>query len=340
MLAEAIDTLPRWLASVAVTMMPSQDATSGSASNSAELVAPVPGTTRWPPSTRMAAPCEKTWTSPRLGSILSVTSGGTMIPSHDGTVGSGLFVELIGRLYGLPVPYGLLVAVQVAVWLSPASVAIGPQGTVVGRTLEARTFPVRCGWTVSTPPAVNSTAAMPTPTPYFQASRSNRLAGEAGGFRRCRTSSLTPSLGTGHSALRRSRWLQRRVLTLGDRFLTVKQIARNSEHPAHSGAAFCPKRQAAARLSRLAASDLRPAASRSWAVRASPWYSAVPHRTEMRSDCSAVSIRLASSSAWLPSRPGARMAKSSPIQRDARSSLRIEVRIARAIRLSTASPAR
>ena len=104
MLAQAKEALPRCVESVAVTMMPPHDATSGSASNRAELMALVPGTTRWPPSTLIAAPCEKICTGPWLGSILRVTSAGTTIASHDGTVGSGLFVGLIGRLYGLPVP--------------------------------------------------------------------------------------------------------------------------------------------------------------------------------------------------------------------------------------------
>src|SRR5205823_9881803 len=70
-----------------------------------------------------------------------------------------------------------------------------------------------------------------------------KAALEAGDWRRRRICGFTPSLGTARSARRRSAWFQRRVLTLGDRFWTVKQIARNSEHPAHSGAGLCPPRR-------------------------------------------------------------------------------------------------
>ena len=44
--------------------------------------------------------------------------------SHGTTPGSVLFVVFTGKLYGLPVPYGLLIAVHVAVCGSFASVAI------------------------------------------------------------------------------------------------------------------------------------------------------------------------------------------------------------------------
>src|SRR5207244_4116173 len=210
MLAKASEALPGWLASLASTVMPFHEATSGSASKSTELISLAPSTSRWPPWTLIAAPCEKICTGPWLASILRVTSGGTTIASHGGTVGSALFVLLTGRLYGLAVPgYGLLVAVQVAVVGSLRSVAMVPQGTVVGSTLVASAWPF--GGTRSTPPAVSTTAATPTATPYFQAARSRRLGGEAGSWSRRSTSSLTPSLGTESFRPQAVSRLQRRV---------------------------------------------------------------------------------------------------------------------------------
>src|SRR5207237_1823541 len=98
---------------------------------------------------------------------------------------------------------------------------------------------------------------------------SKQRVGEACRLIRRSTSSRTPSLGTESFRPQAVSRNQRRVLTLGDPFWTVKHIARNSEHPAHSGAGPCPKRQAAT-SARLPARDFSAAASRSWAVSASP----------------------------------------------------------------------
>ena len=53
-------------------LMPSQEATSGSASKVMEFVGPVPVVCSSPPITSMPAPWEKISTGPRLPSIISV----------------------------------------------------------------------------------------------------------------------------------------------------------------------------------------------------------------------------------------------------------------------------
>src|SRR5437763_8180027 len=113
--------------------MPFHEATSGSASKSTELISLAPSTSRWPPWTLIAAPCEKICTGPWLASIFRVTSGGTTIASHGAAAGSALFVLLTGRLYGLAgAGYGRSVAVEVAEVGSWRPVALVPHATRVG----------------------------------------------------------------------------------------------------------------------------------------------------------------------------------------------------------------
>src|SRR2546423_9096217 len=95
-----------------------------------------------------------------------------------------------------------------------------PQGTVVGSTLVARAWAFGC--TRSTPPAVSTTAATPTATPYFQAARSRRLGGEAGSWSRRSTSSLTPSLGTESFRPQAVSRNQQRGFALVERILDVQ----------------------------------------------------------------------------------------------------------------------
>src|SRR6202022_2917480 len=226
------DASPLWLASAATIVIPFQDATSGSASKLTVLVVLVLMVLISPPFTTMPVPCEKIWTGPWLPSMTSLVADATWMSSGRtlaellgsglrqlGCVGSlvGRLVSLLGRMYGTPVPDGLLTAVQVAVSGLPVSSLIAPQGTVVGTTLVASAW----GWVLTSPaPRAVSRAATTTPRPNFQALRARRArVGKAGGLR---LASL-PSLGTGRHARRRFQWIQRRVLTLGDGFWTVKQ---------------------------------------------------------------------------------------------------------------------
>src|ERR1700693_3310287 len=130
MLTYESEALPRFVASAALRLMPSQDATSGSASKTTVLVGSVRMVLSWPPLTKMPVRCEKIWTGPWLPSITSLSTAGTCTSSgalavvrQFGLLGSfvGRLGSLCGRMEGLPllVPYGLLVAVQVAVSLLP-----------------------------------------------------------------------------------------------------------------------------------------------------------------------------------------------------------------------------
>src|SRR5260370_34209231 len=71
---------------------------------------------------------------------------------------------------------------------------MGPQGTLVGRTVLARAC--GCGCTFSTPPAVSTTAALPTPSPYFQALRRRTATVEADSCRRGTPTLLPPTPAT------------------------------------------------------------------------------------------------------------------------------------------------
>src|ERR1700674_3809639 len=130
MLTNDREALPRFAASAALMLMPSQDATSGSASKMTVFVASVLMVFSWPPLTKIPVPCEKIWTGPWLPSITSLmpagtctSSGALVVVRQFGLLGSfvGRLGSLCGRMYGLPlvVPYGLLVAVQVAVSVLP-----------------------------------------------------------------------------------------------------------------------------------------------------------------------------------------------------------------------------
>ena len=189
------------------------------------------------------------------------TTPGGLRGSDSAAGGNGAQAEgslgiVLGRMYGLPAAVHLV---------SPAG---RRQGTSVGPPATARIC--CCRWTAGCAvPRAISRAAPRIAKPSFHGPPRRTIERNAGKWRRCRICGLTPSLGTSRPARRRSTWFQRRLLTLGDRFWTVKQIARNSEHPAHSGAGPCPKRQAAT-SARLPARDFSAAASRSWAVSASP----------------------------------------------------------------------
>src|ERR1700737_302008 len=198
------DASPLWLASAATIVIPFQDATSGSASKLTVLVVLVLMVLISPPFTTMPVPCEKIWTGPWLPSMTSLVADATWMSSGRrvaellgsglrqlGCVGSlvGRLVSLLGRMYGLPVPYGLLTAVQVAVSGLPLSSLIAPHGTVVGTTLMASA----CGWVLTSPaPRAVSRAATTTPRPNFQALRARKLPDGAGLASRWTATSLTP----------------------------------------------------------------------------------------------------------------------------------------------------